>query len=1138
MKRITSKILVAFCLIFGVIFANLSIFSPILPSQPTYAIGEDDPDTTTQSPESDSNVTPAQPSDITSDDNLLPNEPTDEYDPDAPLVNDLEQATTGKEGTTEEDTSNTCSDQAGSLSWIVCPATELLGNIIDGVYNIITDFLVVKPITTDTSSPIYIIWQYTRSLTNIIFIIFLLIVIISQITGLGISNYGVKRALPRLIIAVVLVNLSYLVCSLAVDASNIIGSSLTGFLGNIQTDIMEATQGTSVIDVSIASVITAILTGTTIAGLAISFIGGTGYGFFMILFFVIGGVISVASGLITLAARQALIALLVMIAPLAFVAYLLPNTEKWFSQWKNLFIKMLIFYPMFSLLYGASKLVGWTIIITASEPFGVVLGLAVQVFPLFFSWSLMKMSGTILNAVNTGVRKALSPVQKSLGTWSLEQAEHRRQVHFAKEAPMGSRLRSYLDYRRELRTNETKNAMEVRHDRAVSRAMIKSASVTGRDENGFTTREVNPNRYTRTAKSANFHHTTATSAIADYQASVSAYGDHFLDEGSQTLNNQAGQAFVDSFTRQLEAQNQAEADQKWLLDQFLTATTTQDIDKYDFNRLIGDAAGGLGPLGEATIMGQVIEESAKIEGRRRSQAFIVLNKFKFPKTEFRNMNLDMAHSNDNGYETNADGVQITDSMGNLIKYHKDGTPTHYQHEPYPYYIGIHKKTNHAITKEEYDALSEEERANYERVKYLVIPDDKGNPVQFVYDNDAGYMKEMFAMDAIIGDPVNLSYASELGVAHTANEKDGKLRRWHSVISKSLESYKDHDGTMTAMVLSQINNGFVTSRAQLNIARLQSLAVAAKTGKLITSDAIIINGITDLLHSAVDDEQFAYFFPDEDIDSYRNVNGIHLDGWRLTTDKQGREYWQEINHNNPSITVEDKKNFLKHKLFPKDANKIIGILNKQITQGASDNMKPDGLEALIRLRDTLVDMAKNHDGEDVDFEDRFNVHKNNPDIPDKNILESPDPYILKGGIRAAQQELGIDPSSGSVNPYRRASIDQLEQREARRQEAELRRIRRNSYETIHESIQGFFDYITDYDLLADQLTDYISETECLSDHANEFNDLIEKYRYDDRPDSLEDAIHDMSHRDELEQNRINQLRLEFEEFLNTRIDYEG
>jgi len=1136
MRGIAKKFLAAFCLVLSILFAGLSIFSPILNPSPTYAVGEDEdltpPDSTPDPAESPLVDSPDDIPDLTP---TNPDETPTEENPDEASAEDADSA--NEDGEDEEENTVKCTDQAGSLSWIVCPATEFIGSFVDGVYGAITDLLVVDPITTDAGSPIYIIWQYARSLTNIVFVIFLIIVIISQITGLGINNYGVKRILPRLIIAVILVNLSYLICALAVDLSNIIGSSLCDFLEGIQSDILTATAGTSTINVSFATVVSAIITGGTIAGLGIGLAGGAGYVFFMVLILALGGAISVISGFVTLAARQALVALLVMIAPLAFVAYLLPNTEKWFEQWKNLLFRMLIFYPMFSFLYGASRLVGFALIASATEPFAVILGLGVQVFPLFFSWSLMKMSGTILNAINTGVRKAASPLQKSLTGWAGERAEHKRQTYFANSSNASARLRTYLDTRRALRELETKNASDIRKDRATSRALIKASSITGRDENGFITYSKKPNHYTRTAKSASYYHTAAGSANTTLQNIVSKYGDQFKDESSQYISRQSGEIYAEAFSRQLEAQNLAEADQVWLLDKFLNAVNTKERDSYEFNRLIGDAHGSLGANGEAAIMGQVIQENVNIENRRRTQARVIATKFGVSKTDFRGMVFDKAHIDDNGFETDADGHVIENEMYQLIEYDKNGKPTKYKREQWQQYIGVHKKTGDRITKDQYDALSDTERKDYNRVRYMTIRNDKGDPVQYVYETDAGYMKELLGDDIAIGDPINHRYASEIGVGTAPHEKTGIMRRYHSTISKNLELYKEHDATVTPMVTAQIDRGFVTSKGQLNIARLQSLAVATKPGRLLQSDGIVIKGLANLIGSVDNDELFDMYFPDADVDSYRTVNGVHLDGWRLAVDENGQEYWQEINHNNPNITVDDKKNFIKHKLLPKVANKLVGMINKTITYGVSDNMKPDGLQSLLGMQDTLANLAKNYDGEDVNFEDLFVIHSDDHNKT-TSIYESPDPNALKGRVRATQKELGIDPITGSRNPYRRNGIEQIHQRNARREEAELRYIRRNSYDTINETVSGWFDYVNDYDSLADLLNDYVSETECLREHQREIQDMIDQYRFDPRSGSADEVIHDMSHRKELEAKRIAELRQELEDFLKNNIRYEG
>ena len=155
--------------------------------------------------------------------------------------------------TTEEETVNisdelvketqangkSCQDSLGAIGWLVCPTTGKISEAVDWLYEKIENILVINPVEMKDGSPIYEIWKYMRGITNIVFIIFCLVMVYSQLTGLGITNYGLKKTLPKLIVAAILVNLSFIICSVAVDVSNVIGSSLRG----VFTTVEEATMG-------------------------------------------------------------------------------------------------------------------------------------------------------------------------------------------------------------------------------------------------------------------------------------------------------------------------------------------------------------------------------------------------------------------------------------------------------------------------------------------------------------------------------------------------------------------------------------------------------------------------------------------------------------------------------------------------------------------------------------------------------------------------------------------------------------------------------------------------------------------------------------------------------------------------------
>ena len=335
---------------------------------------------------------------------VVPGEPNGNTETTVTETAETEEKSEDKEDS-EKTQNATCYSQVGGLGWLVCPVSAFLAKGIDTIYNIIEDFLVVEPISMEHDSPVYTIWAYVRNITNIVFVIFFVLVIYSQITGFGISNYGIKKMLPRLIIAAILVNLSYIICALLVDVSNIVGKSLHDFLTNVaENTLTSGTIGANV-SVNFYDVFTTIAAGGVIGALAVGLAGGPLGLLLALIPVILGGIISVLIGLATISLRQAVIILLVAIAPFAFVAYLLPNTEKYFKKWTNTFSQMLFFYPMFALLFGASKVASWLFISSANSMLGVILGLAVQVLPLIFALGLMKMAGTILGGVSSALGK-------------------------------------------------------------------------------------------------------------------------------------------------------------------------------------------------------------------------------------------------------------------------------------------------------------------------------------------------------------------------------------------------------------------------------------------------------------------------------------------------------------------------------------------------------------------------------------------------------------------------------------------------------------------------------------------------------------------------------------------------------------
>lgn len=298
----------------------------------------------------------------------------------------------------EESEYSSCS--VGGIGWIICPISVFFAEAMDNVFTILASMIAVQPsVLGDPNNSLYVAWNVMRNIANLAFVIVFLIIIYAQLTNVAVSNYGIKKLIPRLIVAAILVNMSFIITALAIDISNVLGYSIQDVFNTIREDTFNITndnfEGVN------NSPWTAV-TGVILAGGG--YIGVTYFltqsGLYFLVPLLLGLVFVLVIVVIVLAARQAIIVILVIIAPLAFVANLLPNTEKWFDKWRDLFMTMLIFFPAFSLVFGGSQLAGSIIIQNAGDNIVVVLfGMAVQIAPLVITPLLFKLSGNLLGKI-------------------------------------------------------------------------------------------------------------------------------------------------------------------------------------------------------------------------------------------------------------------------------------------------------------------------------------------------------------------------------------------------------------------------------------------------------------------------------------------------------------------------------------------------------------------------------------------------------------------------------------------------------------------------------------------------------------------------------------------------------------------
>lgn len=346
-----------------------------------------------------------------------------------------------------------CYQHAKSLGWIICPVIYGLKEMSEHFYEAITPLLQVNDSVVSqfgsNSSSLYKVWATFRNIANIIFVIMFMAVILSQLTGYGIDNYGIKRMLPKLIITAILVNISFWLCAIAVDISNILGKTIKEFLESLAVSSSIGGDSTHAVGYIVQKVVGWIaVAGTVAVGVGVAF-ALEGWAIIVpILLFLLVVVIAIFFALVILGLRQALVVILLVISPLALVCTLLPNTEGVFKKWLSAAKGMLMVYPIIGAVIGAGYLTA-SILMGADQGFIMTLVAGVlMVGPYFMIPSLTRKA---LDAVG-GIGTRVGNIGRGLGSHarnSIAGSEAARNARAdSREAASARRANRYLNSRR------------------------------------------------------------------------------------------------------------------------------------------------------------------------------------------------------------------------------------------------------------------------------------------------------------------------------------------------------------------------------------------------------------------------------------------------------------------------------------------------------------------------------------------------------------------------------------------------------------------------------------------------------------------------------------------------------------------
>ena len=288
------------------------------------------------------------------------------------------------------------------LTWIVCTGINFLSEVITWIQkNIIQPFLTVDPLRThengnETSA--YSAWKGIRTLANILLVLIFFGIIFGQ--TFGIDAYTVKKMLPRLVIAVIAIQFSFFIAAIMVDITNVLGAGIR--------DLLTAPLPAAQLRLSNLSGSLVVGSGLVAGAIAIPAILATVAATSSLFLILIGLAMAMFLVFFTLIFRQILIVALAIFIPVALVAWILPNTEKFFKMWWSLFSRALLMYPLIIVLFAAGDIIVNIALSTTGsggtngieDGSRVVVALAALIVPLALIPATFKVAGAAITAIS------------------------------------------------------------------------------------------------------------------------------------------------------------------------------------------------------------------------------------------------------------------------------------------------------------------------------------------------------------------------------------------------------------------------------------------------------------------------------------------------------------------------------------------------------------------------------------------------------------------------------------------------------------------------------------------------------------------------------------------------------------------
>lgn len=323
-----------------------------------------------------------------------------------------------------------------AMRWLACSVLTTISGILDIVYSMVMQLL-YTPNEIFATGGLTKVAAIFRNLGIGLLIIAGLIMIIAEASSLDIIDaYTVRKVLPKIGIALVGVALIVPVTQAAVTLTNDLGVAMGDFVKGLavtNSGGVAATAGEKVVGVFGAAF-------TGLLGTAGGILALFAYGWSSISF--LGtALLGIMIALVVVAIRQLVIIVLIMLAPIAVAASVLPGTEKFWKFWKNTFITTLAMFPIISLMLGSGYFLAgiFSQMPGLGEPMKTFMVLTAFIAPYFMVPMAFKMAGGLMGNIFGMVNDRSKGMFDRMSKWR-QNTRKRRVADYVSGAKEGPKL--------------------------------------------------------------------------------------------------------------------------------------------------------------------------------------------------------------------------------------------------------------------------------------------------------------------------------------------------------------------------------------------------------------------------------------------------------------------------------------------------------------------------------------------------------------------------------------------------------------------------------------------------------------------------------------------------------------------------